>query len=176
MRAGGSAGLPEPGRRGLKSSHDLLCFLFAALYGSARFYLFLMDVKTFITVQGQRRKACIETEPPQVATRDGLNLQVRVNVANGWMPFRDACNKMAARKSGADRRERRGRARLCARPGCGERFPGPGLLTEGAAVLPLLSLFLLPSSHPPSRPSLPLSPSLPHVVFVLSSGSFQDPD
>lgn len=102
MRAGRSAGLPEPVLRGLKSSHYLLCFLFAALYGSARFYFF-MDVKTFITVQGQCRKACIETEPAQVATRDGLNLEVRVNIANGWMLFRDACNKMAAEKSGVNR-------------------------------------------------------------------------
>ena len=91
MQAGGDAGLLEPALRGLKSSRSLLCFVFAALYGSARFYFF-MDVKTFITVQGQRRKACIETEPAQVATRDGLNLEVRANIADGGgggMPFQD---------------------------------------------------------------------------------------
>ena len=40
------------------------------------FYFFFMDVKTFITVQGQCREACIETETAQVATRDGLSLEV----------------------------------------------------------------------------------------------------
>lgn len=45
------------------------------------FYLF-MDVKTFITVQGQCRGACIKTETAQVATRDGLSLEVRANIAN----------------------------------------------------------------------------------------------
>lgn len=56
-------------------------FLFAALYGSTRFYFF-MDVKTFITVQGQCRKACTETETVQAAPRAGLIPEVRVNIAN----------------------------------------------------------------------------------------------
>lgn len=60
----------------------LTVFLFAALYGSAHFNFF-MDVKTFITVQGQCRKPCIETETVQVATRDGLNLEeAKVNIEN----------------------------------------------------------------------------------------------
>lgn len=41
--------------RGLKSSYCLPHFLFAAFYGNTHFYSF-MDVKTFITVQGQCRK------------------------------------------------------------------------------------------------------------------------
>lgn len=66
---------------GLKSSYYLLCFLFAALYGSTRFYFF-MDVKTFITVQGQCGEAGIETETAHVAIRDGLSPEVPVNIAN----------------------------------------------------------------------------------------------
>lgn len=97
MQAGGDAGLLEPALRGLKSSRYLLCFLFAALYGSARFYFF-MDVKTFITVQGQRRKACIETEPAQVATGDGLNFEVRANIADGRRPFQDTRRQNGGRK------------------------------------------------------------------------------
>jgi hypothetical protein len=42
----------------------------------AHVLFFFMDVKTFITVQGQCREACIETETAQVATRDGLSLEV----------------------------------------------------------------------------------------------------
>lgn len=76
-----------------------------------------MDVKTFITVQGQCRKACIDTEPAQAATRDGLNLEVGVSIANGWTPFPDACHKMAAEESGANGQERGRWANLCARPG-----------------------------------------------------------
>lgn len=75
--------------RGLKSSHSLLCFLFAAFYESAHFYFF-MDVKTFITVQGQCRKLCIQTETVQVATRGGLSLEEGdVNAVNVCLPFQD---------------------------------------------------------------------------------------
>lgn len=85
--------------RGLKSSYYLLCFLFAAFYGSAHFYFFFMDVKTFITVQGQCRKLCIETEMVQVATGDGLNPEeARVNFANVWLPFQDACINITAQR------------------------------------------------------------------------------
>lgn len=49
----------------------------------AYIFIFFMDVKTFITVQGQCREPCIETETVQVATRDGLNLEeAKVNIAN----------------------------------------------------------------------------------------------
>lgn len=74
--------------RGLKSSYYLLCFLFAAFYGSTHFYFF-MDAKTFITVQGQCRKLCIETEIVQVATRDGLKLEeAKLNIPNVWLHVR----------------------------------------------------------------------------------------
>lgn len=47
-----------------------------SLWEHTFYFFFLMDVKTFITVQGQCREACIETETAQVATRDGLKLEV----------------------------------------------------------------------------------------------------
>lgn len=76
-----------------------LLLLFVALYGSTGFY-FSKDVKTFITVQGQRGKDCIETETTHVATGDGINLEVRVHITNvyvdvisggvyRWQPRRD---------------------------------------------------------------------------------------
>lgn len=62
----------------------LLRCLFAALYGDARFYFF-MDVKTRITVQGQCRKACIETETAQIDTMDELQLEVGGHVTNVYV-------------------------------------------------------------------------------------------
>jgi hypothetical protein len=48
-----------------------------------------MDAKTFITVQGQCRKLCIETEIVQVATRDGLKLEeAKLNIPNVWLHVR----------------------------------------------------------------------------------------
>lgn len=58
-----------------------LLLLFVALYGSTGLN-FLKDVKTFIIVQGQCGKDCIETETTHVATGDGLNLEVREHITN----------------------------------------------------------------------------------------------
>lgn len=61
-------------------------------------FLFFMAVKTFIPVQGQCRKACMQTGTVHVATRAAGSLEVKVHVANvgtlrrralKWLPRRD---------------------------------------------------------------------------------------
>lgn len=126
---------------------------------AAHGFIFFMDVKTFITVQGQCRKARVETEPAQVATRDGLNREVRVNIADwgGWGAW-DACNTVAE-KSRAHRQGRCGGPTCVQGQGGGQRLPGPGPLARLGRCCHCGSFQPVSTPHPlhPSPPQLPYS-------------------